>query len=129
MKFAYTIIYVENVVATMEFYEQAFGMSRKFIHESLTYAELDTGETTLSFAAHESAELNDLAIAPNRKDGIAAGFEVCFTTDNVQAAYDHAVKNGASPISQPQQKPWGQTVSYVRDLNGCLVEICTPIIA
>lgn len=127
MKFGYTIIYVEQVVETIEFYEKAFGMKRKFIHESHTYAELDTGETTLAFAAHEAAELNDLSITPNRKDGIAAGFEVCLVTDNVQAAYDHAVKNGASGVSKPAAKPWGQTVAYLRDLNGCLVEICTPI--
>jgi lactoylglutathione lyase len=24
-------------------------------------------------------------------------------------------------------KPWGQKVSYVRDLNGCLVEVCSPV--
>lgn len=129
MKFGYSIIYVADVVATIEFYEQAFGVKRKFIHESHTYAELDTGETTLAFAAHEAAELNDLAIAPNRKDGIAAGFETCFVTENVQAAYDHAIKNGANAVSAPAQKPWMQMVSYVRDLNGCLVEICSPIIA
>lgn len=127
MKFGYSIIYVENVVATIKFYEKAFGMTRKFIHESRTYAELDTGETTLAFAAHEAAELNDLSISPNRKDGIAAGFETCFVTDNVQAAYERAVENGASPVSKPVQKPWGQIVAYLRDLNGCLVEICTPI--
>lgn len=129
MKFGYSIIYVENVVKTIEFYEQAFCLNRKFIHESLTYAELDTGETTLAFAANESAEANDLAISPNRKDGLAAGFETCLVTDNVQTAYDHAIANGASPISKPTPKPWGQIVSYVRDLNGCLVEICTPVAA
>jgi hypothetical protein len=25
------------------------------------------------------------------------------------------------------EKPWGQVVAYVRDLNGYLVEICTPM--
>lgn len=127
MKFGYTIIYVENVVETIEFYEKAFGIKRKFVHESLTYAELDTGATTLAFATHELAELNDLAIAPNRKDAIAAGFEVCFITENVQAAFDHATEHGASPIATPAQKPWGQIVAYVRDLNGCLVELCTAV--
>jgi hypothetical protein len=27
----------------------------------------------------------------------------------------------------PTVKPWGQTVSYVRDLDGFLVEICSPM--
>ncbi|NRA89340.1 MAG: hypothetical protein HRU28_18575, partial [Rhizobiales bacterium] len=42
-------------------------------------------------------------------------------------AYDHALKSGATPVSAPTEKPWGQTVSFVRDLNGCLVEIASPV--
>lgn len=26
----------------------------------------------------------------------------------------------------PERQPWGQTVSYVRDPDGFLVELCTP---
>jgi hypothetical protein len=29
--------------------------------------------------------------------------------------------------TKPKQKPWGQTVGYVHDLNGFLVEICSPM--
>ncbi len=28
---------------------------------------------------------------------------------------------------EPSTKPWGQTVAYVRDLNGTLVEIGAPV--
>jgi len=28
---------------------------------------------------------------------------------------------------KPMKKPYGQTVSYVKDNNGCLVEICSSI--
>jgi hypothetical protein len=38
MKFGYTIFYVKSVVETVEFYERAFGLQRKFIHESEQYA-------------------------------------------------------------------------------------------
>jgi len=55
MKFGYTIIYVPNVEASLQFFEQAFGFSRRFLHESGTYGELESGETTLAFAAHELA--------------------------------------------------------------------------
>jgi lactoylglutathione lyase len=37
----------------LAFFEKAFGLKRKFVHESGTYGELDTGETALAFAAHE----------------------------------------------------------------------------
>ncbi len=127
MKFGYTIIYVADVIATIEFYETAFGLGRRFIHESHQYAELETGATVLAFASDAAADINNLAIRPNRKAELAAGFEVAFVCDDPAAAYDTALAAGASPVSAPSLKPWGQTVSYVRDLNGCLVEICSPI--
>ena len=34
---------------------------------------------------------------------------------------------GATIESEPVEKPWGQTVAYIRDTNGFLVEICTPV--
>ena len=46
IKFAYTILYVENVTATIEFYEKAFGFQRKFVTPENDYGELITGETS-----------------------------------------------------------------------------------
>ncbi len=127
MKLGYTIIYVANVVETVKFYEAAFGIKRQFIHDSLLYAEMNTGQTTLAFAANEAAEMGGLAIQPNTLSSLAAGWEICFVIDNVQEAYDHAIAQGSQPVIKPTLKPWGQTVSYVRDINGCLVEIASPV--
>jgi uncharacterized glyoxalase superfamily protein PhnB len=127
MKFGYTIIYVKNVLETVAFYEQAFGLSRRFIHESNLYAEMETGDTALTFAGEEAAELSGLAITPNRKENLSAGWEICLVCEDVAAAYTHAINNGATPLLPPEEKPWNQTVSYVKDLNGCLVEIASPV--
>ncbi|MNY24545.1 Glyoxalase-like domain protein [compost metagenome] len=54
-------------------------------------------------------------------------FEIAFETDDVEGAFQRAVTNGARPVSAPEQMPWGQTVSYVADINGYLVEICSPV--
>lgn len=48
-------------------------------------------------------------------------------TNDVKALYQRAIQAGATQIKKPQQKPWGQIVSYVRDLNGFLGEICTAV--
>lgn len=127
MKLGYTIIYVADVPETVRFYEAAFGVDRRFIHESNLYAEMETGGTALAFAGQEAAEMGGLAIMPNDPSGIAAGWEVCFVTDDVSTAYARAVTAGCHPVTPPTDKPWGQTVSYVRDLNGCLVEIASPV--
>src|ERR1700712_1883956 len=126
MKLGYTIIYVADVVATVTFYERAFGLERRFVHERNMYAEMQTGETLLAFAAEPMAEMNGLAVRPNRKFDIAAGFEIDFVTPDPNAAYQNAVAAGAAAITAPAPKPWGQLVGYVRDLNGCLVELCSP---
>ena len=31
MKYAYTILYVDNVTETIEFYKEAFGLEKKFV--------------------------------------------------------------------------------------------------
>ena len=127
MKLGYTIIYVADVPRSIAFYETAFGFQKKFIHESNLYGELDTGETILSFAGIEAAEMNGLSVLPNDPNGPAAAWEICFVSDNVPVAYDRAIAAGCSPVSAPAEKPWGQVVSYVRDLDGCLVEIASPV--
>jgi len=123
MKFGYTVIYVDDVTATIAFYEQAFGQKRNMVVEG-EFGELATGETKLSFAAKKMLHGPGQFASP---EGKVLGVEVAFTTGDVAAAYDKALAAGAKSVSKPEQKPWGQTVAYVRDNNGFLVELCTPM--
>ena len=128
MKLGYTIVYVPSVEASLAFFENAFGIKRRFLHESGTYGELDTGETTLSFAAHELGDMNFPGghVAAHSSER-PLGFEVALVTSDVHAAHARAVSAGAKELAAPVQKPWGQTVSYVRCPDGVLVELCTPM--
>ncbi len=65
--------------------------------------------------------------APNRRVERPAGAEVGLVTDDVDALYKQAVAAGALATLEPTVKPWGQTVAYVRDLDGFLVELCSPV--
>jgi uncharacterized glyoxalase superfamily protein PhnB len=123
MKFGYTIIYVDQVEATIAFYETAFGLKRGMVAGG-EYGELATGETKLAFAAKKMLHGPGQFASP---DGKVLGVEIALTTGNVQAAFDQALAAGAKPVSKPDKKPWGQTVAYVRDCNGFLVELCTPV--
>lgn len=128
MKLGYTILYVPDVAASLAFHEQAFGLKRRFLHESGTYGELDTGATKLAFAAHELGDGNfpgghvraDVSLQP-------LGMEVGLVTDDVPAAHRQALACGARELSPPATRPWGQVVSYVRAPDGCLIELCTPV--
>jgi catechol 2,3-dioxygenase-like lactoylglutathione lyase family enzyme len=128
MKFGYTIVYVPNVEASLAFFERAFGLGRRFLHESGTYGELATGETSLAFAAHELGDTNfpgGHVAAHSSKQPL--GVEVAFVTTDVLSAHAKAIAAGATQLSAPVAKPWGQVVSYVRCPDGTLVELCTPI--
>ena len=50
MKLAYTITYVPDVAASLTFFEQAFDLKRKFLHESGTYGECDECGCDIPFA-------------------------------------------------------------------------------
>lgn len=128
MKLGYTIIYVPNVESSLRFFNQAFGLQQKLLHESGDYDELDTGETTLSFASHALGKLNFTdghVHASQSKQPL--GMEIALVADDVHAAHRAAIAHGAAELSAPEQKPWGQVVSYVRAPDGTLVELCPPV--
>ncbi len=126
MHLGYIIIYVVDVPATVSFYEKAFGLKRRFIHESNQYAELETGQTILAFANENFVKASH-QFRPNRQNEQAAGAEIVFVVENVEEQFKRAVDSGAIELVKPAQKPWGQIVSYVRDNNGFVVEICNAI--
>ncbi len=127
MRLGYVILYVPDVAAALAFYEAAFGLQRRFLHESGTYGEMETGGTALAFAAEELVRGNGVAFRPTRPGEPPAAAEVGLVTADVAGGFARAVAAGASACQAPGEKPWGQTVAYVRDLNGFLVEICSPL--
>ena len=85
-------------------------------HRRGAYAQLRTGVTRLAFY-----ERTALAPSPN-----APGFELGFFVPNVDRAYAELVVTGATPVTPPTDRPWGQRTAYVRDPDGHLVELVEP---
>ena len=128
MKYAYTILYVENVLETIEFYETAFGWNRKFISPENDYGELLTGETTISFASVELGKSNlKKGFHELTKFQKPFGAELAFCSEDIEKDFAKAIQCGAIEYQPISQKPWGQKVGYLLDNNGFLIEICTPI--
>jgi uncharacterized glyoxalase superfamily protein PhnB len=126
----YVILYVNDVAASLAFYEKAFGLARRFFHDDngKAYGELETGAARLAFVslalAREHLKQEIVAAAP---DKAPLGVEIALTTPDVPALFKRAVSAGATTVSEPATKPWGQTVAYLRDNSGHLVELCTPM--
>ena len=126
MRLGYIIVYVADVPATVAFWERAFGLACRFRHED-KYAEMETGATALAFADEVFVQSSGVTFAANRQGSSAAGMEIGLVSADVVGQFKIAVEAGCVAVVAPMQKPWGQTVSYVRDCNGVLVEICSPI--
>ena len=128
MKYAYTILYVENVAETIEFYEKAFGFNRNFLTPENDYGELISGETTIAFASIELGNSNfKSGFEKISKSEKPFGVELAFTTENIEKDFQNAINLGATEFEPITEKPWGQKVGYLIDNNGFLIEICTPM--
>lgn len=125
MRLRYTILYVENVRESLRFYEQAFGLATRFLHESGDYGELETGGTALAFSSRQLMSV--LGKSPARANPDAPVFEIAFEVDDVFASFKRAVEAGAAVSQSPRDESWGQTTSYVIDPDGYLVELCSPV--
>lgn len=125
MKLGYTILYVEDPRKSLAFYQTAFGLETRFVHESGDFGQLDTGSTALAFSSRKL--MAALGKNPQAPDATSPCFEIAFTTADVPLALEQALMAGAKLIQAAEEMPWGQTVAYVADPDGFLVEICTPM--
>lgn len=121
-------MYVPDVDASISFYEKAFGFKPKFITPEGDYGELISGATTIAFARESLADSN-LPSGYIKSDITERPFaiELGFTTDNPSEVIDKAVDEGAILEEPIVTKSWGQEVGYIRDPNGFLIEICSPM--
>ncbi|MBL4671052.1 MAG: VOC family protein [Arenicella sp.] len=125
MKLKYTILYVKDVSKSLDFYQRAFNFKTKMLHQSGDYGELDSGNTTLSFSSLKL--MTELGKSPKQARKDAPTFEIAFETTDVKQALDRAISAGAKLIQEVREEPWGQTTSYVSDIDDFLIEICSPI--
>ena len=129
MKLSHTVIYVDDVPAAIEFYERAFSLKRRFIHESGQYGEMDTGSTTLAFTGRKLANsLVPCGFRANHPSHEPVGMQISFEPDgDVLSAFAKATAAGASVVTEPEHKPWGWISAMVRDRDGTLVELAQRV--
>src|ERR1700733_6151222 len=119
MKFGYVILYVDDVEATLAFYERAFGLKQRMLDDQKNYGELETGGTRLAFAANKFVQsMLPLTFAQTGPGSATLPFELGLVAADVDSAFRDASAAGAVEVKRTEVKPWGQTVGYVRDLNG-----------
>lgn len=128
IKYAYTILYVDDVESTLAFYTSAFGLEQKMLTPEKDYGELSTGSTVIAFASLELASSNfRKPFTVSKSEANPFGVEIAFAVEDVDQVMSRAVDVGAVIWEVPSTKPWGQEVGYLRDPNGFIIEICTAM--
>lgn len=127
MKFSGVILYVPDVRKTLSFYERAFGLKNRFLSEDASFGDVHTGSLLLGFASVDMSRKNWLG-GVQRTDPREAppAFEIGIETDDVAGAVKRAADAGATVLAAPETKPWGQTVAFLRDPDGHVIEVATP---
>ncbi len=118
------VLVVDDIEVSTRFWRDVIGA--EFDHQSGDYSQFRIGEVRLglfqvdAMAATLGREIQHPAPG-------AAGFELGFQVDDVDATYDELVAAGATPITPPDDRPWGQRTAYVADPDGYLIELVRPL--
>src|SRR5262245_34651590 len=128
LRFGATVIYLpDDVPGVLDFYRRAFGLETRFYDPNYEFGELETGGPSIAFATHKTGEL----LMPGRyqrpERGQPSCVEIAFFATDVAAAFKRAIDAGAVALAEPKVMPWGQTVAYVRSVEGTLVGLCSPM--
>jgi lactoylglutathione lyase len=128
LSLGWVIVYVDDPPAAAELYERAFGIATQFSVPDGSYAQMDTGETKLAFAAYALGEHNvDGGVRRAPLDGQPPNVELALVHEDVDAAFARALEAGCTELAEPHDEPRGQRVAYVRDPFGTLVELASPM--
>lgn len=122
MQLAATRIFTDDVDALVAFYERVTGRSAARIHP--LFAELATDTGTLALASTRTVALLGAGAAE-----AAANRSVCldFLVPDVDAEADRLSDLAASFLGEPATMPWGNRSLLLRDPDGTLINLFTPV--
>lgn len=130
---------VRHAVEALEFYERAFGAELLYRSASPSGAgehlHLKVWGSLLQVSTEEPQQREDrvegaLLASPETLGGSTCVFQV--RVEDVDAAYDRAIREGASPAWPPTDMFWGDRYGWIRDPFGqvwalsTVKEVLTP---
>lgn len=127
MKFGSTVLFVDNVQSVLEFYKTAFGMEISMYDPAYDFGILNMEGGSIGIASNHSGELMMPGKFPSSKNGHPDGVEIALYSEDVEADYKKAIDAGAGSLSEPRQMEWGQTVAYVKSIEGTIIGICSEM--
>jgi catechol 2,3-dioxygenase-like lactoylglutathione lyase family enzyme len=128
LKYAYTRLNVENYQACKQFYQQVLGFEVLYANDAQEYAELATGETTITILNRNRLKefIGSAAIATYGADD--AKMALTFMVPNLDDAIAQLKTHSVTLVNNPWQRPEdelmqaGVLTACFRDPDGNLIE-------
>lgn len=122
MKRAFTNLLSDDVKQSAQFYESLLGLKRHFDSDwfvILVHDELNGFEFGILQKTHE--------IVPAAIRNSPSGLIVTFVVDDCESVFAKATQSGADILQPPTDMPYGQRRLLLRDPDGTVVDISSPI--
>jgi len=122
MQLAATRIFTDDVDAVLAFYERVTGVAATRLHP--LFGEIRTPSGTLAVASTATVPLLGDDAAEARANRSVA---IDFLVDDVDAAYQDLRGVVDTFVNEPTDMPWGNRSLLLRDPDGTLVNLFTPV--
>lgn len=123
MRFASTRMPVRDVAASVRFYESLTGTSARWGNDEFAEIPLPGGATI----ALSSQRLIDAFAAGALTTGAKAGVMLELLVDDVDAERDRVAELAGGLVMEPTTLPWGNRSLLLRDPDGNVVNLFTPM--
>ncbi|MGV9860855.1 VOC family protein [Gordonia sp. NPDC003425] len=122
MNLAATRIFTDDVDALVSFYEKLTGVVANRVHP--LFAELSTPTGTLAISSTQTVPLlgEDAARARDNHS-----ITLDFLVDDVDALYPTLRHTVTEFVNEPTTMPWGNRSLLLRDPDGNLINLFTPL--
>ncbi|MBR4905832.1 MAG: VOC family protein [Clostridia bacterium] len=115
---------VKDMARMIRFYRDVLGFEIKESEDTDNVYLVKDGTLFLLYGRNDFEKMTDRRY--EYVNGLNGHFEIALyvdTFDDVDAAFKHAIENGATPVMEPTTEPWGQRTCYIADPEGNLIEI------
>ena len=117
-------IFVEDMPKMIKFYRDVLGFEIKEAEDTSNVYLVKNGTLFLMYGRKDFEKMT------NRRyeyiKDLNGHFEIALyvdTFEEVDIAYNNAIRNGATSVLEPELEPWGQRTCYIADPEGNLIEI------
>ena len=117
-------IFVEDMPRMIRFYRDVLGFEIKEAEDTSNVYLVKNGTLFLMYGRKDFEKMTRRRYE-YIKD-LNGHFEIALyvdTFEEVDNAYNNAIRNGATSVLEPELEPWGQRTCYIADPEGNLIEI------